>query len=149
MEIVTLWNAGAIAKWAIAERYNRSVGWLDKRLEEARSIGLEVKVRQVRSGPGLIYSEDILAQITEGLRARQSHPAIAAQIGKNASFVSRAAYILRSRGVDLAPPSAPDPTSAVLPRERIFSHKVMVKYRGDVAISLPYLRCLDPEAPRA
>ncbi len=98
MEIVTLWNAGAIAKWAIAERYNRSVGWLDKRLEEARSIGLEVKVRQVRSGPGLIYSEDILAQITEGLRARQSHPAIAAQIGKNASFVSRAAYILRSRG---------------------------------------------------
>lgn len=136
-EIAALWNGGATRN-AIGERYGKTVHWVSHQLEKCRETGLRVR-QNPPVGKITAYSDDDLAEIARRLRRGEINRDIATAMSKSDSWVSR--------GRDLALRHGLPVTQAALPARKPAKTEPKLAWRiiGDMAIALPYLRCLDPE----
>ncbi|REF83277.1 hypothetical protein DES32_3193 [Methylovirgula ligni] len=144
-EIARLWADPNNTKQAIAERYGYSVGWLDRRLDEARNMGFAVFPRAGGRGAASTFTDELVQLVATLVADKTPHNEIMRRLGKDSSWVSHAKYLARHRGFDVA--AAPE-ASAKTPSDLVAGLRVTRRRRGGITITLPYLRCLDPEARR-
>lgn len=136
-EIAALWNGGATRN-VIGERYGKTVHWVSHQLEKCREAGVRVR-QNPPVGKVTAYSDDDLAEIARRLWRGEINRDIAQAMNKSDSWVSRGRDLAIRRGFDVTPAA---PKKAAQKPEPRLAWRII----GDMAIALPYLKCLDPEA---